>query len=277
MQVIRSNGVNIHAKRETTGGGAAGGAGSGPTLVLVNSLGTDLRLWDDVVAALPAGLDVLRSDKRGHGLSDAPEPPYAMTDLADDLAGLLDALGIGRAMVCGISVGGMIAMSLALRRPDLVQGLAIMDSGHRIGTADHWNQRIAAVEAEGLAGLADTIVQGWLSDAFRAERPGETAAWRNMVARTPAPAGYAGTCAALRDCDLSEAVGGIAVPTLCLCGDRDASTPPELMRELSGLIPGARYAEIAGTRHLPCIERPEEVARHLAGLIAGRSDRGEHA
>lgn len=264
MQVLQANDVWIHYRRTGTGDAA----GQPATLVLVNSLGTDLRLWDDVVAALPAGLDVLCYDKRGHGLSGAPPPPYTIADHADDLAGLIDGLGIGRAVIGGISVGGMIALSLALRRPELVAGLVLMDTGHRIGTADHWSGRIAAVERDGLEPLADTIIAGWLSERFRTESPGATAAWRNMVARTPTVAGYVGTCAALREADLTDDVPRIAVPALCVCGADDASTPPALMHELAGLLPRAHYVEVPGTKHLPCIEQPATVAGHIAGLVA---------
>lgn len=263
MQVLQSNGVYIHYRRETTGAVDAGET----TLVFANSLGTDLRLWDRMVAELPGGFDVVRYDKRGHGLSDAPAPPYSIEDHADDLAGLLDGLGIGKAVICGISVGGMIAMSLALRRPERVQGLVLMDTGHKIGNAEGWAQRIATVEADCIGALADTVIQGWLSDAFRTERPGETAAWRNLLARTPSVAGYAGTCAALRDADLTEQIGAIRVPALCLCGAQDASTPPQLMRELRDLLPAARYEEVAGTKHLPCIEEPKAISDHIVGLI----------
>jgi 3-oxoadipate enol-lactonase len=196
-----------------------------------------------------------------------------MADLAADLAGVLDALDTGPAIVAGISVGGMIALQLALDRPELVRGLVLLDTGAKIGTAAHWNQRIADVETKGLPALADGIVQGWLSEDFRSSRPGETAAWRNMVARTPSPAGYSGVCAALRDTDLSDRLGEIRVPALCLCGAEDASTPPDLMRALSDGLPRSRYVELPGTRHLPCIERPAEVAGAVAELIA-EAERG---
>jgi len=263
VQVLQANDVYIHYRRETTGNAAT----ARTTLVLANSLGTDLRLWDAVLAELPAGLDVVRYDKRGHGLSDASAPPCTIEDHAHDLAALLDGLDVPRAVVCGISVGGMIAMSLALRRPDLVTGLVLMDTAHRIGTAETWAERIADVERDGLDPLADRLVAGWLSERFHADRPGETAAWRNMVARTPSVAGYVATCAALRDADLTDEVPRIRVPVLCLCGDGDASTPPPLMRELAALLPNARYGELTGTKHLPCIEAPETVAGYIAGLI----------
>ena len=256
MHVVEANGIYLNARRTGTPGG--------PAVVFANSLGTDLRLWDDTVAELPAGFDAVRYDKRGHGLSSAPQPPYSMADHAQDLIGLLDALGLDRAVVCGISVGGMIALKAALDAPARVGGLVLMDTGHRIGTAEGWQQRIDTVMADGLGELADNIILGWLTEAYRQDNPGAAEAWGNMVARTPVPHGYAGTCAALRDTDLTPRLSEVAQPALVLCGSNDPSTPPDLNRELADLLPNARYREIAQTKHLPCIEKPAE----LAGLIA---------
>ena len=260
MQVVEANGIYLNARRDGTPGG--------PAVVFANSLGTDLRLWDDTVAALPAGLDALRYDKRGHGLSSAPEPPYTMADHARDLIGLMDAQGVDRAVVCGISVGGMIALQAALDAPERIGWLVLMDTGHKIGTADGWQQRIDTVMAEGLGNLADTIILGWLSDAYRRQNPGAAQAWRNMVARTPAPHGYAGTCAALRDTDLTPRLSAVTQPARVVCGSDDPSTPPELNRELANQLPNARYHEVAGTKHLPCIEKPREVADLIADFVA---------
>ena len=259
MKVVEANGIYLNVSRHGTPGG--------PAVVFANSLGTDLRLWDDTVAELPAGFDAVRYDKRGHGLSSAPQPPYAMADHAHDLIGLLDALDIDRAVVCGISVGGMIALKAALDAPERVGGLVLMDTGHRIGTSDGWQQRIDTVMADGLGGLADTIILGWLSDGYRRDNPGMAQAWRHMVARTPAPHGYAGTCAALRDTDLTPRLSEVTQPALVLCGSDDPSTPPDLNRDLAELLPSARYREIAGTKHLPCIEKPAEVAGLIADFV----------
>ena len=259
MQVVEANGIYLNLRRDGTRGG--------PAVVFANSLGTDLRLWDDTVAALPPEFDAVRYDKRGHGLSSAPAPPYTMADHARDLVGLLDAQGIDRAVVCGISVGGMIALQAALDAPERIGGLVLMDTGHKIGTADGWQQRIDTVMADGLGELADNIILGWLSEAYRARNPGAAQAWRNMVARTPASHGYAGTCAALRDTDLTPRLSEVRQPALVLCGSDDPSTPPALNRELAELLPSARYQEIAQTKHLPCIEKPAEVARLIAQFV----------
>jgi 3-oxoadipate enol-lactonase len=251
MQVFDSNGVRIHF--------ADARQARPVTLVFANSLGTDFRIWDEVVARLSDSIGTIRHDKRGHGLSDAPPDPYTLEQHVGDFAGLLDHLGVERAIVVGISVGGMIAQALALARPALVSGLVLCDTGACIGTAQMWNDRIDAVRKGGLESIADAVLDRWFSDEFLARRREDLAIWRNLLVRTPAH-GYAGTCAALRDADLRDQVGAIDVPALCLCGDEDAATPPDLVRELAGLIPGAEYREVEQAGHLPCIEQPGVVA-----------------
>jgi 3-oxoadipate enol-lactonase len=230
-----------------------------PALVFANSLGTDFRIWDGVMACLGGAFRIIRYDKRGHGLSDVGRTPYTIDDHVADLAGLLDARQVGDAVICGVSVGGQIALGLAARRPDLVRSLILSDTAHRIGPPEIWDARIAAIELGGLQSIADAILQRWFSQAYRQKQPTAMAAWRNMLVRMPA-AGYAATCAALRESDLTEAARGLKVPTLCLCGDQDASTPPDLVKSLAALIPGARFQTVANAGHLPGIEQPQRVA-----------------
>ena len=209
-----------------------------PTLVFVNSLGSDLRIWDGVVDALAAArIGVVRYDLRGHGLSDLGTPPRRMEAHIDDLAGLMDKLGIARATICGISVGGMIALGLSHRHPDKVGGLILCCTGHLIGTAESWNARIAAVEQGGVASITETVLQRWFSPAAYSEGGGGLAIMRNMLARTPT-AGYAATCAALRDADLTEAARTVHVPALCVAGEFDGGdrggSKPAMTRPTTG-------------------------------------------
>lgn len=235
----------------------------GDTLIFINSLGSDWRIWDKVAQPFLATHRVLRYDKRGHGLSEAPPAPYTMRDHAADLLGLMDALDISQATLIGISVGGMIAQELALWQPQRVAALVLCDTGARIGTLQSWNDRIAAVNQNGVESIADMVLARWFTDALPAPA---RAGWRNMLARTP-KAGYAGTCAALRDCDQTEHLARLICPTLVLCGDSDTSTLPELNRTLAGLIPNAEFALIAGAAHLPCIEQPASMIAHIRAFL----------
>jgi 3-oxoadipate enol-lactonase len=244
---------------------ALSGDPEGRPLVFANSLGTDLRVWDAVLPHLPQGLRIVRYDKRGHGLSDGAPGPWRIEDLADDLAGLLDTLGIRAATICGLSVGGMIAQSLAVRRPDLVSALILSDTAAKIGTADLWNDRIRAVHDRGIASIADGILERWFTAPFRTGNP-ELALWRNMLVRTPAD-GYAATCAAIRDADLTEGTRGLRVPTLALVGAADGSTPPDLVRATAALIPGARFHVIPDAGHIPGVEQPGATARLIAEFL----------
>lgn len=230
-----------------------------PALVFSNSLGTDFRIWDDVVARLAERFRIVLYDKRGHGLSEIDKPPYSIAEHVGDLAALLDEFAIESALVCGISVGGLIAQGLAASRPELVSGLILCDTAHKIGTAELWNTRIAAIEKGGIASIAEAILERWFSRALRDNDPTALAGWRAMLTRTP-QAGYLGTCAAIRDADFTDEAARIAVPTLCIVGAEDGATPPELVRQTAELIPGARCEVIAGAGHLPCIEQPAAVA-----------------
>lgn len=227
-----------------------------PAIAFANSLGTDFRIWDDVVTGLRGRFRCIRYDKRGHGLSSAPPAPYAMDDHVGDLAGLLDHLRVPTAIICGLSVGGMIAQGMAASHPDKVVALILCDTGHVIGDAAMWNGRIEAVEGAGLSALTDGVMERWFSPPFRVPDNAAYAGYRNMFERTPV-AGYAGTSAAIRDADFTASTAQVRVPSLCIVGDHDKSTTPELVRELADLIDGCSYAVISSAGHLPCIEQPE--------------------
>ncbi len=259
MQAALVNGIHIHylfkVQKPTTS-----------LVVFINSLGTDYRIWDRVVERLDDEVSALRYDKRGHGLSDVTKPPYILEDHVTDVAELLAQLKINKAIVCGISVGGMIAMGLAAIRPEVVQGLILADTGHKIGSPNFWNDRIDKIRKQGIAGIADEVVERWFSKRFREENPGEVAAWRNALVRTPVD-GYVGTCTALRDADLTKTAQHLHCPVQCVCGSEDGATPPELVEAMGSLIPASHYAPIAGAGHLPCIESPDNFAAIILEMI----------
>ena len=158
-----------------------------------------------------------------------------------------------------------IAQGMALRRPDLVEALVLCCTGMKIGTADAWNTRIAAARRDGLASIADGIIERWFSTHYRAAHPIDVAGYRNMLIRTPAD-GYAAVCAAIRDCDLSARAGSITQPTTCIAGTEDEATPPEVVEALSKALPNAQYHVLDGVGHLPCIEAPEAIAAAINAL-----------
>lgn len=269
VQFVQVNGVSLHHQ-------IIGGPGNKPVIVFINSLGTDFRIWRDVIVRLAGGYPLLTYDKRGHGLSDVGQAPYSIDDHVDDLIGLLEHLKVSDAVVCGLSVGGLIAQGLYARRPDLVKALILCDTAHKIGTADMWAARIAAIEESGLDGIVDGVMERWFTPAFR-ESDSSLPGYRNMMLRQPVE-GYTGTCAAIRDADYTAAGGEIAVPTLCVVGDQDGATPPELVLSLAKLIPRARYEVIKDAGHIPCVEQPEMlttiIEAFLAPVISGEAAHG---
>ena len=257
MLVMRVGEVNLHVRVD--------GPEDGPVIVFSNSLGTDFRVWDALVPLLPGGLRRIRYDKRGHGLSDCPERDWGMDAHISDLAALLDRLDASGAVIVGLSVGGMIAQGLALRRPDLVSGLVLMDTAAKIGTAEMWSDRIGMIEEGGIGAIADMILERWFTARFRDANP-SFPAYRNMLVRTPKE-GYLKTCAAIRDTDYTGAAADLSVPVLAIAGSEDGSTPPEVVRATAERIPGARFAEIADAGHLPCVEQPAETAALISGFL----------
>jgi 3-oxoadipate enol-lactonase len=167
--------------------------------------------------------------------------------------------------VIGLSVGGMIAQGLAALRPDLVSALVLMDTAHRIGTVDGWNGRIDIVRKKGMTAVADGILAGWFTEAYR-NGTADFQGYRAMLLRNDVE-GYTGVCAALRDADLTESTRALKVPALCVAGEHDATTSPALMRTTADLIAGARLETVKDAGHIPCVERPAEVARLITDFL----------
>jgi 3-oxoadipate enol-lactonase len=240
------------------------GPADGPTLVLSNGLGTDLHLWDPILPLLPPSWRVLRYDRRGHGLSDVPPPPYSMGQLVSDTESLLDHLGLKNTLFLGLSLGGMVAQGLATKRPDLIRALILSNTAARIATAEIWQDRIAQARAGGLQALLAPTMERWFTPAYRAA--GLTAAWEARFLSTPLD-GWCGGAAAIAGTDFYTTTAALRLPTLAIAGDRDGSTPSDLVRETADLIPGARFALLGGTAHLPHIEAPDAYMDALTGFV----------
>lgn len=237
---------------------------AGAPVVFANSLGTDLTLWDAVLPLLPEGLRIIRFDKRGHGGSSVPASPYALDDLVGDAEALLDHLGVRDAVFVGLSLGGLIAQGLTSRRPDQVRALVLSNTAARMGTPAMWQDRIARIEAGGIASVAEPILERWFGPAFRAS--GAVAPWRAMLVGTPRE-GYLGCCHALAAADLTASTAALRLPALAIGGSVDGASPSEVVRATAALIPGAGFVEIDGAGHLPCVEAPAVYAAILTKFI----------
>ena len=246
-----------------------------PPLVLLNSIGTDMALWDGCIPALARRFRTLRIDTRGHGASDAPPGDYGMAMLADDIVAVMDAAGVERAAIAGVSLGGMIAMQLALDHRDRVTALALICTSATMDPAA-WRDRIATVRGHGTAAIADLAMGRFLSPGFVRAHPAAAASVRRGLVAM-ADDGYAGAGAAIRDMDLIGRLPGLALPVLVIAGDRDLSTPFAGHGErIAAAIPQARVAHLDAA-HLAPIEAPAGVATLLADFLASDDRTGSAA
>jgi len=238
---------------------------SGAPLVFANALGTDLSLWDAVLPRLPDGLRIIRYDMRGHGASDCPPAPYTMGALVRDAEALLDHLNVRDCAFVGLSIGGMVAQGLAIKRLDQMRALVLSNTAAKIGQPAMWQDRIAAVRAGGMAAVADATLERWFSKRFRKDDT-HIAPVRQMLLRTP-PEGYMGCSAAIAGTDFYTPTSGLRLPTLGVAGSDDGSTPPDLVRETVDLIHGSKLHLIRQAGHLPCIDQPEAFAQALGDFL----------
>ena len=223
-----------------------------PVLVLSNSLGTNLGMWDGQVRAFARDWRVLRYDTRGHGASEVTPGPYDIALLAGDLLGLLEDLGLARVNLCGLSIGGMTATWIAAHAPERVHRLVLCNTSALMGGVDTWNARIDAVRRDGMAAVTDAVLERWFRAPFRAAQPQAVERIRQMLLAT-APAGYAACCAAVRDMDHRALLSRIATPTLVVAGIHDPATPLTHSQVIVAGISGARLVELDAA-HLSNIE-----------------------
>ncbi len=241
------------------------GAPDLPVLVLLNSIGTDMALWETSVPHLLPAFRLLRIDTRGHGASDAPDGDYSLAMLADDVVAIMDAAGVQNAAVAGVSLGGMIAMELALAYPTRVTALALVCTSATM-EAGAWRDRVEMVRAEGTEAIADMAMGRFLSPRFVATHSGAAESVRQGLIAM-ADAGYAGCGAAIRDMALIHRLPAISMPTLVVAGDRDTSTPFAGHGErIVAAVPDARVVHLDAA-HLAPIETPAALAATLRDFL----------
>jgi 3-oxoadipate enol-lactonase len=230
-----------------------------PPLLLCNSLGTTLEMWDAQVPALAPDFRLVRYDRRGHGRSPAPPGPYSIEELGTDALALLDELELERASFCGLSIGGMVGMWLAAEAPERIDRLVLCCTAPILPPREQWLERAATVRAQGVSAIADATLARWFTPAAP-EALRET--FRAMLVATPAE-GYASCCEALADLDLRDRLAQIEAPTLVVTGAEDPVAPPEAGQQLAASITGARHVTIAGARHIANAEQPSTFTQHV--------------
>lgn len=249
MPEIKADDATLHVKDD----------GSGPAIVMIHGLGLDHTTFDELADDFPDHR-IIRPDLRGHGQSDVPPGPYRMGRLVSDVEHVLDTLEVRDAVVLGLSLGGMIAQGLAVKRLDLVRGLVLCSTAAKIGQPKIWHDRAVIARSDGMEALIDPSMDRWGSP---------TATHARASLRKTNPEGYAAGCEAIAGTDFYTSTSGLRLPTLGLSGDRDTSTPPDLMRETIDLIPGSDFQLMRGAGHLLTETHAAEVAKHVHRFLTG--------
>lgn len=237
-----------------------------PAVVFSNSLGSATDMWDAILPALASRYRCIRYDTRGHGRSGTSVKAVTVDDLADDLTGLMDTLGIGKAHIVGLSLGGMIGQALASRKPERVSSLTLIATTAYLPPLDFWQTRAKTVRAEGAAAVVDLVIPRWFTPAFRERSPEAVARVRKSFMLIE-PEGYARCCEAIGAMDLRERMAKIAVPTLVVVGADDPVTTPAMAEALRAGIAGAELVIIPQCAHLASVERPDAVAAYLLAFL----------
>lgn len=258
MKLVNTDGAQLRCEHAPHPGA--------PALLLLNSLGTQLEMWDDQAAVLSERFELIRYDVRGHGQSSAGErAELTMDQLARDALAVLDACGVVRAHLCGLSIGGMTSMHIARQWPDRVLKVVLSNTAPYMPPRENWESRISVALSQGLAPLVEPVLNRWFTAEFRAAEPAKVDRIRQMLL-TADPKGYAACCAAIRDMDQREAIKSITATTLVIGGTQDPATPPADAELIAHSIPGATLT-LLDAAHLSNIERASEFTKTLLEFL----------
>ncbi len=243
------------------------GRDDAPALMLSNSLGCTLDMWEPQMAAFTTNFRVIRYDRRGHGQSEAPDGPYSMERFGGDVMAILDALGIRRTHWCGLSMGGMVGQWLGANRPERFDRIVLSNTACHYADPSNWHNRIKAVTDGGLAAVADAVIAGWLTEDFRAREPDATARMKAMLLASPVK-GYLACCQALSTLDQRALLPEISSPTLVIAGRHDKATPVEAGELIRDGIPGATMT-VLDAAHISNVEQSAGFTDAVMGFLKG--------
>ncbi|HWP25738.1 MAG TPA: 3-oxoadipate enol-lactonase [Xanthobacteraceae bacterium] len=260
MPFAEVNGIALHYRID--------GQTDGPWLTLAHGLATDLSMWDELVDVVATRYRVLRFDARGHGRSKATTGDYSFDLLVGDAIGLLDALGVDRTHFVGLSMGGMVALGLALQHPERLISICVCDARAEATEEynDGWRQRVGIVRERGMRALVDRTLTRWFTPDFLARPSPRLEKMRAMMAQTSTE-GYCGCAAALQKLDFARRLHEIKLPALYVVGDQDLGAPPPVVREMHRRTPGSEYVEIADAGHISAVEQPQAFSSAILRFL----------
>ena len=260
---VTANGISINYTLE--------GPANAPVVTMSHSLATDLSMWDPTVGALTGRFRVLRYETRGHGQTEAPKGAYTLDQLATDALAMLKALGIARTHWVGLSMGGMIGQTLALKAPEVFSSLSLCDTSSRmpVEARPQWQDRIKTAETQGMEPLVEPTLARWLTEPFRRSRKDVVDKVATMIRTTP-PAGYAGCCHAISALDLTDKISAIKMPTIAIVGEDDLGTPVAAHKVINEKIAGSKLVILKSAAHLSNMEQPEAFNKALTDFLTSR-------
>jgi 3-oxoadipate enol-lactonase len=258
MPMIDTNGTSLHVEIE--------GPDNAPVLMLSNSLGTDMHMWDPQVTEFSRSFRLIRYDRRGHGKSAAPKGPYSMEMLGRDVLGILDALKIDKINWLGLSMGGMVGQWLGANAPGRIDKLLLSNIACYYADKEFWSGRIKFIREKGLQELVVPNMERWFTPEFRAREPQTVARMQEAFVATPLD-GYVGCCEAVRDMDHRDLLARIKAPTLVIAGIKDPATTVENAEFIRARVPGAKLALIDAA-HIANIEQPKAYARAVMDFLS---------